>query len=126
MAEANARFLNLQTCVYRVGDLAEAKAWYTEVLGAPPYFDEPFYVGFSVSGYELGLMPGGDASADASPNMYCYFGVTDAKAEYGRLLELGGSELEAPHDVGEGIVVAAVRDPFGNPFGVIENPHFTK
>jgi hypothetical protein len=27
-------------------------------------------------------------------------------------------------DVGEGIRVASVRDPFGNLIGLIENPHF--
>ena len=27
-------------------------------------------------------------------------------------------------DVGDGIKVATVRDPFGNLFGIIENPHF--
>ena len=26
-------------------------------LGFPPYFDQPFYVGFNVGGYELGLSP---------------------------------------------------------------------
>ena len=29
------------------------------------------------------------------------------------------------HDVGEKIRVAAVRDPFGNVLGLIENPGFT-
>ncbi|MCC7126372.1 MAG: VOC family protein, partial [Acidobacteria bacterium] len=28
------------------------------------------------------------------------------------------------HDVGEGIKVATVADPFGNQIGLIENPHF--
>jgi len=37
--------------------LAAAKAWWTDYLGFPPYFDEPFYVGFEVAGYELGLVP---------------------------------------------------------------------
>jgi predicted enzyme related to lactoylglutathione lyase len=126
MTEAPARFLNLQTCVYYVPDLDRAKAWYTDVLGAPPYFDEPFYVGFSVSGYELGLMPGAAPDAPEKPRVFCYFGVADAQAEYDRLVGMGGTALEPPHDVGEGIVVAAVRDPFGNPFGVIKNAHFTK
>ncbi|NQV80679.1 MAG: VOC family protein [Alphaproteobacteria bacterium] len=125
MTAAPGRFLNLQTCIYRVSDLAKAKAWYTEVLGAPPYFDEPFYVGFSVAGFELGLMPGETEIAE-HPGVQCYWGVADAPAEHARLLSLGGAALEEPHDVGEGIVVAAVRDPFGNPFGVICNPHFTK
>ena len=30
-----------------------------------------------------------------------------------------------PQDVGSGIRVATVRDPFGNAFGIIENPHFS-
>ena len=125
MSDAPARFLNLQTCIYQVETLDEAKAWYTEVLGAPPYFDEPFYVGFSVSGYELGLMPGA-AEAPEKPRVWSYFGVADAQAEYDRLIELGGTALEPPHEVGGGIVVAAVRDPFGNPFGVIKNLNFAK
>ncbi len=37
---------------------------------------------------------------------------------------MGASERSAVQDVGEGIRVAIVTDPFGNPFGVIENPHF--
>ena len=125
MTDTPGRFLNLQACIYRVNDLAKAKAWYTDVLGAPPYFDEPFYVGFSVVGFELGLMPGETQIAE-HPGVLCYWGVADATVEHARLLSLGGTALEEPHDVGEGIVVAAVRDPFGNPFGVICNPHFTK
>ena len=50
-------FLGLRTVVYKVSDLGRAKAWYTKVLGIEPYFDEPFYVGFNVGGYELGLDP---------------------------------------------------------------------
>jgi catechol 2,3-dioxygenase-like lactoylglutathione lyase family enzyme len=50
-------FHGLRTVVYPVDDLETAKAWWTRVLGVPPYFDEPYYVGFSVHGYELALDP---------------------------------------------------------------------
>ena len=50
-------FLGLRTCIYRVPDLAAATEWYAKVLGFQPYFNEPFYVGFNVGGYELGLQP---------------------------------------------------------------------
>src|SRR6186713_1086832 len=40
--------IGLRTVIYPAPELAKAKQWYSEVLGAPPYFDEPFYVGFSV------------------------------------------------------------------------------
>ena len=79
----------LRTVIYPVADLTEAAAWYARVAGKPPYFDQPFYVGFEIGGFELG------ATVDAP--------VTD---------------------VGEGIRVATVRDPFGNLFGIIQNPHF--
>ncbi|MGV8990063.1 MAG: VOC family protein [Thiobacillus sp.] len=44
--------------------------------------------------------------------------------EFARLIELGASELEPVAEVGEGIKVAAVQDPFGNRLGLIENPLF--
>ena len=49
--------LGLRTVNYHVTDLARAKAWYISALGKEPYFDEPFYVGFNVGGFELGLDP---------------------------------------------------------------------
>ena len=52
-------FLGLRTVIYNPGDMDKAKAWYSSVLGIAPYFDEPFYVGFNVGGYELGLEKGG-------------------------------------------------------------------
>jgi predicted enzyme related to lactoylglutathione lyase len=36
-----------------------------------------------------------------------------------------GATVTAPvKDVGEGIKVATVTDPFGNPIGLLKNPHF--
>jgi len=50
--------------------------------------------------------------------------VTDIAAEVDRLLALGAAPIDPVTEVGEGIKVAAVRDPFGNRLGLIENPHF--
>jgi len=43
------------------------QAWWTDYLGFPPYFDEPFYVGFEVAGYELGLVPTDQTGASPRP-----------------------------------------------------------
>lgn len=111
--------LGLRTAIYHVEDIAAAKLWYMKVLGFPPYFDQPFYVGFNVGGYELGLTPDGGSQAVGA-----YWGVKDIEAAHARLLELGAEPRNDVQDVGEGIRTADVVDPWGNVFGLIENPHF--
>ena len=115
--------LGLRTVIYHAPDLARAKAWYSEVLGHGPYFDEPFYVGFSVGGFEPGLIPDGEPGA---AGVQAFWGVPDAAAELARLEGLGAQVFEPVKDVGGGIKVASVRDPFGNLFSIIENPHFKR
>jgi predicted enzyme related to lactoylglutathione lyase len=116
-------FQGLRSVIYEVRDLARAKAWYAEAFGVQPYFDQPFYVGFEIGGYELGLHPGGDGVVIGS-NVTTYWGVPDIEAAHARMLERGAAPREAITDVGEGIKVASVADPFGNLIGLIYNPHF--
>lgn len=113
----------LRTVVYHVDDLDKAKDWYSMVLDKSPYFDEPFYVGFNVGGFELGLDPN-MSGVKKGNNVEAYWGVPNAKDECKRLLELGAQEHTGVQDVGGGILVATVLDPFGNVFGMVENPHF--
>lgn len=115
----------LRTAGYKVTDLDKAKEWYTSVLGIEPYFDQPFYVGYNVAGYELGLMPvEGNESAGGGTGMTAYWGVSDVKASFDVLIQKGATPIEQPADVGDDIMVASVRDPWGNTFGIIYNPHF--
>jgi len=118
-------FQGLRTVLYHAPDLDKAKAWYSRVLGIAPYFDQPFYVGFSVGGYELGLDPDASTTPGGSGGVAVYWGVTDAQAALARLLSLGATERSSIQDVGDGIRVATVLDPFGNIFGIIQNPHFS-
>jgi predicted enzyme related to lactoylglutathione lyase len=117
-------FLGLRTAIYHVDDIEKGKAWYARALGIEPYFDQPFYVGFNVGGYELGLQPTDAAGAAMSDGAVAYWGVEDAETAHQHMIELGATAHEAVQDVGEGIKVATVKDPFGNVFGIIENPHF--
>ena len=115
--------LGLRSAIYPVDDLKAAKQWYGRVLDVTPYFDEPFYVGFSVGGFELGLIPDGEPG---TAGVRAYWGVPDADDAFDRLLMLGATSEEPVKDVGAGIKVASVRDPFGNVFSIIENPNFKK
>ncbi|MEZ0485062.1 VOC family protein [Fibrella aquatica] len=113
--------LGLRTTIYAAPNLEQAKAWYTTFLGIEPYFDEPFYVGFNVGGYELGLDP------DLTPGQgtpVTYWGVTDVQATWQLLLNQGATAQQEPQHVGGDIIVATLNDPFGNTLGIIYNPHF--
>jgi predicted enzyme related to lactoylglutathione lyase len=125
MAEAaSGEFQGLRTVIYHAPDLAKARAWYSEALGIEPYFDQPFYVGFNVGGYELGLDPDASSTPGGKAGVVAYWGVADAEAAVRRLISLGATERSSVQEVGEGIRVATVFDPFSNIFGIIENPHF--
>ena len=119
------RLQGLRTVIYEVPDLARAKEWYSRVFGIAPYFDEPFYVGFNVGGYELGLHPADDGATAGPGGSVAYWGVAKLKATMEQLGRERVKVLRPPQDVGEGILVAAIEDPFGNVIGLIENPHFT-
>lgn len=118
--------LGLRTVIYYVPDMEKAKAWYNAVFNATPYFDEPFYAGYNIGGYELGLQPEQGGSAVKSENVLTYWGVEDIEAEFARIVALGATVHEAPTNVGGDIVVATVKDLWGNIIGLIYNPTFGK
>ncbi len=119
-------FQGLRTVIYTVSDIKKAKAWYSAFLGIEPYFDQPFYVGYNVGGYELGLQPQeAEATGNKADGHLAYWGVEDADATARHLLELGAREHSAVQDVGDDIRLGSVVDPFGNILGFIKNPHFS-
>ena len=115
------QLLGLRTVIYPVDNLTTSKEWWIKLLGEKPYFDEEFYVGFNIAGYELGLLPG----ASQSDGAQVYWGVEDVAGAVHEAIVLGATELSPPTDVGEGITTATVRIPDGSVVGYINNPHFT-
>jgi predicted enzyme related to lactoylglutathione lyase len=118
-------FQGLRTAMYSVKpqDLEKAKKWYSKLLGKDPYFDESFYVGFNVGGYELALDPT-EEKISTGNNLHTYWGVSNIESAVARCLKLDATIDSEIKDVGGNIKVATVRDPFGNILGLIENPHF--
>lgn len=117
-------FLGLRTCIYHVDDLKKATGWYAKAFGVDPYFNEPFYVGFNIKGYELGLIPDEKPASQKEDGVNTYWGVNNVEKEYARLISLGATDYEKPHNVGGDLVVGAVKDPWGNVVGLIYNPDF--
>ena len=114
----------LATVIYGVTDLEKAKAWYAAAFQQAPYFDQPFYVGFNIGGYELGLDPNFTVGKPGAGGTVAYWRVAEIEPAVQQFVAAGASVVVAPHDVGDGIKVGTVADPFGNLIGLIENPHF--
>jgi hypothetical protein len=112
--------LGLRTVIYPAPDLRTATSWFTGLLGQEPYFEELYYVGYNVAGYELAL----DPNADPADGPRTYWGVSDADVGLAALLAAGAEPLTEVTEVGDGIRVATVREPGGSTLGIIENPHF--
>jgi predicted enzyme related to lactoylglutathione lyase len=113
----------LATVIYNTPDLARAKAWYAKAFQQQPYFDQPFYVGFNIGGYELGLDPNSNHAAGPGGST-AYWRVAAIAAAIEHFASAGATVVSPAQDVGEGIKVAVVSDPFGNLIGLIENPLF--
>ncbi|MBB5924121.1 putative enzyme related to lactoylglutathione lyase [Actinoalloteichus hoggarensis] len=115
-------------------DLAAAKAWYTELLGIPPYFERPIegppaYVEFRLGDHqhELGLIHSRyapHARAKTPGGAVVFWHVDDVSAAVDRLTSMGAVEHEAITRREAGFVTASVVDPFGNILGVMYNPHY--
>ena len=115
--------LGIYTAIYHVEDLGRAKEFYTALLGLPPYFDEPFYVGYEVAGHELGLLPIASTKRQER-GCVAYWGVKDMAAACADLSTKGHALFDPITEVGCGIRVASFLDADGNIVGLIENPHF--
>ena len=112
-------FKKLRTVIYHVKDIAAAKKWYADITGLKPYFDEPFYVGFDINGCELGLDPDMNNIKPGNQTV-SYWAVDDADAALKKLSASDATVVQPKTNVGEGIHVAIVKDPFDNHIGIIE------
>jgi predicted enzyme related to lactoylglutathione lyase len=109
----------LKTILYPVKDLATAKAIFGSLLGVAPESDAPYYVGYNFSGVQIGLVPGGHDQGMNGPTPYWH--VSDIKESIGGLIAAGAVAGQPPSDVGNGRLVATVKDQDGNVIGLIQD-----
>lgn len=133
------------TISYFADDMTAAEAWYTELLGTPPYFrrdhgdndtdntgntdSAPAYLEYRIGDHqaEVGLIDSRFAPHDVKngpAGVIMNWHVDDLPATLDRLLAMGATQLEGITPRGEGFVTASVTDPFGNIIGIMTNPHY--
>ncbi|HXZ99073.1 MAG TPA: VOC family protein [Candidatus Binatia bacterium] len=106
-----------QLIVYPTKDLERAKQLFTALLGAEPYADTPYYVGYRTDGREVGLDPHG-----ASNGPIDYWDTEDIAAKVVELTGAGWQVTSDPRDVGGGLLVAQLSDGDGSTVGLRQSP----
>ena len=110
---------SVQTIVYPVRDLEAAKRVHTALFG-PPHTDQPYYVGYAAGEQQIGLDPNGHRSGLTGP--VAYWSVDDVAASRQQLLAVGATDVQTPHDVGGGMLLAVLADADGNQLGLMQRP----
>jgi len=109
----------IRTVIYPVADIARAKVLYGTLLGAEPYMDEPYYVGFRVGDQEIGLDPYGHKGMTGPVG---YWHVDDIRKTLQLLIDAGAQTQQEIKDVGGGKLTAVVRDADNNVIGLVQSP----
>jgi predicted enzyme related to lactoylglutathione lyase len=108
----------IQTIIYPVRDLTAAKERFQAILGEEPIVDQPYYVGWQISGQDIGLDPNGHSKGMAGPVAYCH--VDDIAATVKALNAAGAQTLQDVTGVGGGKLIASLSDPDGNVIGLLQ------
>ncbi len=98
--------------VYPVTDIDEAKALYSKFLGAEPYVDSPYYVGYRVGALEIGLDP------NSSVGPIAYTDVEDINASFKAMTDAGAEIVQDVKDIANGLLIAQLKDTNGNVIGL--------
>jgi len=111
---------NVKTIIYPVGDLSKAKEMFGGLVGAGPYMDEVYYVGYRPDGQDIGLDPNGHRQGMTGPT--CYWHVPDIRQSLQRLLADGATLRQDVTDIGGGKLTALAVDADGNVIGLAQEP----
>ena len=103
--------------IYHVADLTSAKRFFSELVGADPYVDGAWYVGYKSGATEIGLVPSG-----GEPGALAYWTVSDIAASVNALVAAGGTVVQEITDVAAGLLVASVKEPNGSTVGLRQMP----
>jgi predicted enzyme related to lactoylglutathione lyase len=112
--------VKFNTVLYPVKDIDQAKVTFTSLFGVEPHVDSPYYVGYSIDGSEIGLVPGGHDQGMAGPE--AFYDVEEISGTLEALKAAGAVVVQEPRDVGGGMLVARARDIEGNIIGLRQQP----
>lgn len=117
------RFNGVTNVFYFVDDLAAARDWYAELIGAGPVEVQPQLVTFLVGDVRLTLHLGDEFnSVGKLKGTVAYWGVDDVDEIVRWCVARGAVAHRGPKTIFTGERLCQLLDPFGNLFGVRQAP----
>jgi len=107
---------------YFVDDLQTAVAWYTERLGRQPAVRGDALVAFEINGVRLTLHSADELNSPGAAGTVPYWTVPSVDDVVAEWTAHGATAHRGPKTVFTGERLCQLRDPFGNLFGVREDP----
>ncbi|MGD8402246.1 MAG: hypothetical protein PVJ21_01210 [Anaerolineales bacterium] len=98
--------------VYPTSDPEKSKMLFKTFLGVDPYVDGDYYIGFRVDDREIGLDP------NTSDGPISYVDTKDIQGSLKTLVAAGAEVVQDVMDVGNGLLVARLKDADGNFLGL--------
>ena len=106
----------IKLLVYPAKNIEKAKTFFSKFLGAEPYVNSPYYVGYQLGDLEIGLDPNSEVGPIA------YTDVEDIKASLEEMTAAGAEVVQDVKDVANGLLIAQVKDTNGNVVGFRQQP----
>jgi predicted enzyme related to lactoylglutathione lyase len=109
----------LRLVVFPVADIAKATGLYRALLGVDPYYESAYYTGFRAGDLEVGLA---HDQWKTGPGAIPYWQVDDIRESLQALVAAGGETKQDVTNVGNGLLIALVKDADGNIVGLRQSP----
>lgn len=110
-----------------VSDVAEAKRFYSDVLGLRPLFDASPGLSFLAAGSVRLMLTKPEGAGEPGKNSVLYFRTDDVAGLYEAVTRRGATPEQPPHLTARlpdhELWIAFVRDPDGNLVGLMEERH---
>ncbi len=113
---------NVEEVLFFVNNVQQAKKWYIDLLGEPPYFDDENYCAFHLGTATVGLHPSDGKNASGTGGQVVYWRVTDIKKRIKHFESHGCRIYRGPTFGIDKVWICQLIDPFGNVWGLIEKP----
>ena len=102
---------NVKLLVFPSTNAVKTKAFMGAFLGVEPYVDSPYYVGYKVGDFEVGIDP------HSSVGPIAYTEVADINASLKAMTDAGAEIVQMPKDVGNGMLISQVKNTDGSIVG---------